>query len=231
MATPMEPVRRGRLADQVYARLRHLISTGELAEGQQLREDALAKSLRVSTTPIREALQRLAGDQLIDTRLGYSAVVKSMDPKEALDFVTAYRAIAGCAFALGYERLTVDDHAEIAARVAQYHQYLDAERWEDAFQLTILVNERVYSASDNAELVRLLDSMRPRLERLARMRYPDINRSATQQRQLDLLGSGPADAAIAGADAVWAELAAHMASETGDTSPASASGLAGEATA
>jgi DNA-binding GntR family transcriptional regulator len=63
------------LAEQIYLRLRKLIRSGNLAPAERLVDAALAQSLKVSRTPVREALTRLAADGLIETRGGGFQVV------------------------------------------------------------------------------------------------------------------------------------------------------------
>ncbi|MGA2944256.1 MAG: GntR family transcriptional regulator, partial [Xanthobacteraceae bacterium] len=52
----------GTTADAVYQTLRHGIVHGDLAPGERLRSDALASELRVSRTPVREALRKLEAE-------------------------------------------------------------------------------------------------------------------------------------------------------------------------
>jgi len=54
------------LSDQAYRALREEITTGLLKPGQRLTERALADHLGVSPTPVREALQRLEHERLIE---------------------------------------------------------------------------------------------------------------------------------------------------------------------
>src|SRR3954471_16619006 len=51
---------------RVYANLRDAIVRADLAPGRQLSENELAASLGVSRTPVREALQRLRDDRLVE---------------------------------------------------------------------------------------------------------------------------------------------------------------------
>jgi DNA-binding GntR family transcriptional regulator len=53
------------LADQAYRAVRGEIISGRLRPGQRLTERHLAERLRVSPTPVREALQRLEHEHLI----------------------------------------------------------------------------------------------------------------------------------------------------------------------
>lgn len=55
-----EPVR-----EQVYARLKAMVLSGELLPGRRLAEEHLAQQMGVSRTPVREALHKLASEGLI----------------------------------------------------------------------------------------------------------------------------------------------------------------------
>jgi len=56
------------LADQIYQRLRFQLRAGAFAPGERMVESNLAQELAVSRSPVREALNRLAADGLMETR-------------------------------------------------------------------------------------------------------------------------------------------------------------------
>jgi DNA-binding GntR family transcriptional regulator len=59
--------------------LRQAILAGELAPGQVLGEESLAKQLGISRTPIREALLRLHSEGLVEMPPNRPAAVQSFD--------------------------------------------------------------------------------------------------------------------------------------------------------
>ncbi len=69
--------------DLIYASLRGAISRGSLAPGQMLSEEQLSTSLNVSRTPLREALQRLTTEGLIERADNGRINVKNVSLKEA----------------------------------------------------------------------------------------------------------------------------------------------------
>ena len=71
----MRPARRITLTDDVYASVQGLIMDHEVAPGERINIDALARRLDVSPTPVREALARLEADGLVRKRplAGYTA--------------------------------------------------------------------------------------------------------------------------------------------------------------
>lgn len=71
----MRPARRLTLTDDVYTSVQTLIMKHQVAPGERINIDALARELRVSPTPVREALARLESDGLVRKRplAGYTA--------------------------------------------------------------------------------------------------------------------------------------------------------------
>src|SRR5436853_462241 len=63
----------------IYECLRDRICLFEYAPGTLLREAELAAEFGVSRTPIRQILQRLEGEQLVDIRDGVGTIVTSVD--------------------------------------------------------------------------------------------------------------------------------------------------------
>ncbi|MFI1992109.1 GntR family transcriptional regulator [Actinoplanes sp. NPDC020271] len=63
-----EPLRRSVLSDDVYDSLRSMVLEHQLAPEERVNIDALARSLDVSPTPVREALARLESDGLVRKR-------------------------------------------------------------------------------------------------------------------------------------------------------------------
>ncbi|WP_306214500.1 GntR family transcriptional regulator [Actinoplanes sp. RD1] len=72
------------LADRAYRHVRAAIATGELAAGDKVTERGMAERLRISPTPVREALRRLELDGLIE-RIGPRTVLVSAIHQAAID--------------------------------------------------------------------------------------------------------------------------------------------------
>ncbi len=63
--SPPPPAPRQLLADRAYAELRDRIVTLRIAPGEPIDEDALGAELRIGRTPVREAIKRLALENLV----------------------------------------------------------------------------------------------------------------------------------------------------------------------
>jgi DNA-binding GntR family transcriptional regulator len=66
------------LADQVHEYLRHAIISGELAPGEKLVELDIARRMSTSQGPVREALQRLERDGLVERKARSATFVTSL---------------------------------------------------------------------------------------------------------------------------------------------------------
>ncbi len=89
------PIPRQSLAAAVVERLREKILSGELREGEQLRQDAIADQFQISRIPVREALSHLAAEGLIRILANRGAVVSSLSPDEIMEMFET-RAVLEC---------------------------------------------------------------------------------------------------------------------------------------
>ena len=89
------PIPRQSLAGAVMERLREQILNGELREGEQLRQDAIATEFQISRIPVREALSHLAAEGLITIVANRGAVVSSLAPEE-IEQLFETRAVLEC---------------------------------------------------------------------------------------------------------------------------------------
>jgi DNA-binding GntR family transcriptional regulator len=103
------------LSDQAYRALREEITTGALKPGQRLTERALADHLGVSPTPVREALQRLEHERLIERDAVRSIRVAEPSVARLYELALIEVALRGAAARLAAERAT---EAEVQAIVA-----------------------------------------------------------------------------------------------------------------
>ena len=75
-----EPGAHPRTAQQLaYEAVRRAILRGQLAPGTRLTQSDLAASLSLSTTPVREALRRLASEDLVRIDAHRGAIVRGVD--------------------------------------------------------------------------------------------------------------------------------------------------------
>jgi DNA-binding GntR family transcriptional regulator len=125
------------LSQQAYQRLRDKIVMLHLAPGAPLNEAALMAELQLGRTPIREAVQRLAGEGLITLRPRRGAFVANLSITDLQQIFEVRRMIEGYAAALAAERATAADCTALRAALAQLsssesngdtHLYMEIDR-------------------------------------------------------------------------------------------------------
>src|SRR5205085_4834 len=82
--TKSTAIPRQSLSAAVVERLREKILSGELREGEQLRQDAIATEFQISRIPVREALSHLAAEGLITIVANRGAIVSALSPDEIM---------------------------------------------------------------------------------------------------------------------------------------------------
>ncbi|WP_291053886.1 GntR family transcriptional regulator [Herbiconiux sp.] len=78
-------IRRGTVSGQTEAILRDMVLDGTLAPGERLNEVTIADSLGVSRGPLREAIQKLAGEGLLQLQSHRGAFVRKYEPREIIE--------------------------------------------------------------------------------------------------------------------------------------------------
>src|SRR5215472_14305004 len=79
------PIPRQSLGAAVVERLREKLLSGELREGEQLRQDAIATEFQISRIPVREALTHLAAEGLVTLVANRGAIVSALSPEEIME--------------------------------------------------------------------------------------------------------------------------------------------------
>lgn len=112
-------IRDGRSALSVTDRLREAILGGEIASGARLNEVRLSQMMDVSRTPVRAALQALAGEGLLDYVPNRGFLVRTFPLSEIVDAYDIRAQLEGLATRFAAERgLSADDRRVIEQALA-----------------------------------------------------------------------------------------------------------------
>lgn len=123
----------GGTPEDVHARLRDAILSGDIAPGQVTSQVALAKAFGVSTTPLREAIRMLQLEGLVEAERNRRVRIASLSVAD-MDELYCQRILLECALLrLGLPTLTDDDLAELEGALAQmtfYSEQRNYAGWE-----------------------------------------------------------------------------------------------------
>jgi DNA-binding GntR family transcriptional regulator len=131
-----EPAAHGSAAERAYAELKRRILRNEMPIGRLFLEQELADSLRMSRTPVRETLIRLAQDGLIEVRPRHGMFVRPVsadDMREIYEVLTVLEAAA--AGLLAARRPPASELTPLRRTVEEMEQALardDLESWAEA---------------------------------------------------------------------------------------------------
>ncbi|MEU5023612.1 GntR family transcriptional regulator [Streptomyces milbemycinicus] len=138
-----------------YESIRAMIVGGELPPGAVLLETALAKKLGVSRTPVREALARLAQEELINREIrGY--VVKTRTPEEIREIYDVRIILESACAAAAAEQASRRDLASLERITTEAEHCTDHERH---VELNTEWHQALRAAGRNGTMSRLLDGL------------------------------------------------------------------------
>lgn len=152
-------------ADIVYDALRKAIIEGDLAEGENLRQDQIAQMFNTSRIPVREALSRLEQHGLITTERYKGAVVAGLSIEE-IDEIFEFRALVE-AEVIRLAVPNLDDDTLAAARryCEEFGIETDSARWGEinrSFHYTL------YAASKRPYYLQIVRTSLDRIDRYLR---------------------------------------------------------------
>lgn len=157
------------LADQVYQRLETCILDGTYERGEILSEQRLSKELGVSRTPIREAIKRLAYENLVkETSIGNEVVGIGKDEVE--DLFQVKMKIEILASRRCVENLTEEAIKEFEENVDKQEFYAQKGDSEKVRDLDTEFHDLIYKYSNSPVLEGILSPIHHKL-----MRYRQVS--------------------------------------------------------
>lgn len=144
----------GPLTDAIYEQVLDAIYQGRLAPGSVVNEAALAQELGVSRGPVREAVRRLQGIQLVTREPYMKARVVTMSAEAVIELFELRMALEGMACFLATQRMGDEDIDELLVAFERHHR-LQGEG-ADAGVRPFDLHERIARASGNGRIINAL---------------------------------------------------------------------------
>lgn len=137
-----------------YSLILEAIDVGVYKPGDRLVESDLAERFGVSRTPIREALQRLETQSLLE-RDGRSLIVASLDHNQMAELYVVRRELEGLAASLAARHATVEEVRVLKEMVAEDDALVDQPT--ELAKANRRFHEQIHLASHNRYLVQQLN--------------------------------------------------------------------------
>jgi DNA-binding GntR family transcriptional regulator len=167
------------LADQVYERLRRNIVSGDLAPNVRIVELDIAAQMGTSQGPVREALQRLEREGLVQRRAHSATVVTDLVLDEMFELFSIRSMIEGFAIRHTVECITTEQCDQLAHLIDLMRE---EGRREDMLGLTVYDMEfhrLICKWSGNATLLRAWDPLYSQIQRFVVRTHRDYFGSVT----------------------------------------------------
>lgn len=149
--------------DYAYAEVRRLILGGQLGAGEVIPQARLAKELGLSTTPLREAIRRLAAEGLVEVSAHRDARVAALTADEAAHVYEVRETLDPMAAGLAAERRTDADVSVIEERLGRLTPLQVGD--VDAMLAHRAFHQAVYGAAHNPVLTSALDQLWDKADR------------------------------------------------------------------
>jgi DNA-binding GntR family transcriptional regulator len=186
-------------ADRAYVQLRDRIVTLQLAPGTVIREDELMRELEVGRTPLREAVKRLALENLVAVQPRRGTFVSAVEAADIVNITEVRAELEGYAAALAAERLDDDHRAAAQALLHEVEELGEAGDQDWLMRFDERIHRFTWEATGNPYLIETLEryfTHSLRIWYLVLDRLPGLGHAVHDQARLvEALLAGDADKA------------------------------------
>ncbi|AUL49171.1 GntR family transcriptional regulator [Bordetella trematum] len=175
------------IVDKVYLRIRDMAIDYEFKPGERLNEVALAKTLGVSRTPLREALNRLSIEGLLRFLPGKGFFCRDLDVQEVFELYELRKALEIAALRLALERADETQIGEAMAFLATTGPEAGERPVSELVALDEAFHERLVAMAGNGEMLRVLRNVHARIRFVRWIDMARGERPASQQEHQQLL--------------------------------------------
>lgn len=174
------------LAEQVFLRLENEILSGKYPIGAFLTETKLAGDLGVSRTPVREALQRLEQEHLIETG-AKGILIVGVSRKNLEDIFAVRLRVEGLAARAAAERITEAGLKELREALELQEFYVPRGDAEHVRGMDSRFHQLIYRNSGSTVLEDVLLPLHRKVQKYRRVSVEDSGRaveSAAEHRNI-----------------------------------------------
>jgi len=154
------------LHEQVAARLRQMLVEGDIPPGAKLNERALCEALRISRTPLREAIKMLAAEGLVELLPNRGSVAVQLDEEDVRHTFEVMAGLEALSGQLAAERI---GDAEVAEIEAMHFEMMAAYTRRDLsayYALNAAIHRAINVAAGNPVLTSTYNQVNARLQAL-----------------------------------------------------------------
>jgi DNA-binding GntR family transcriptional regulator len=144
-------------AERAYVELRDRIVTLRLAPGTALREDELMREMGIGRTPLREAVKRLALENLVAVQPRRGTFVTGVEASDIVNITEVRAELEGYAAELAALRMNGEARAAAEALVDEIEEVTKPHEQEWLMRFDERIHHFIWEASGNPYLVETLE--------------------------------------------------------------------------
>lgn len=153
---------------EAYQFIKDNILSGNYGPGYRIVIDRVAKELKLSIIPVREAIQQLQADGLIENIPYSGAVVKQVDEVDYQEATYVMLVLEAAATALAADSLTGDDLADLERINSEMREALGNLDYELVGALNVKFHAAIHDKCGNSYLIERLQQVWQRISQVRR---------------------------------------------------------------
>lgn len=185
---PARLIKVASLSDQVYTHLRRAIICSDLLPSEKLVELDIAAQMGTSQGPVREALQRLEHDGLVERQARSATFVTSTAIDEMYELFSIRSAIEGFAARRTAQKITAGQCEELDALVQQMAQAGSRSEIITLAEYDMQFHRQIVEWSGSASLLRVWTPLSSQIQRFIvqshPLHYPDFVEVGTRHQPI-----------------------------------------------
>lgn len=160
-------------SEHIAIALREAIRSGELPDGSELNQMALADRFGVSRVPVREAMRQLQAEGWIDAKRHQRAVVRGISRERVLEILELRAAIESFLIEKAVAAITGSELQRLAALCNEMDASRDHRHW---LELNATFHSTLYASANSFTATELLEQLGAQVERYVRSHGENIRR-------------------------------------------------------
>lgn len=171
--------------DIAYSEIKERVIKCSFKPGEQIVEDELAKELEISRTPLREALQRLEIEELVERQPNGRLKVASISVQEVKELFLVRSLLEGIIIVEAIDNITENDIKHLAYHAFMIKNNSTKSNYEDVDHFGGQFHTTLYTLSNNQTVIKILFQLNDKISRYRRIAHQvDVKKTSDEHEEI-----------------------------------------------